>query len=114
MLQTMGGPSLTSCFLSPPPHPPPSRRNRTAGTVRNKLWYASLSLVTLIMYSVAVGGLALMAVFYTQWDDCVDNKILLGVHGGLCALISVAAISPCVQNRKHGFFLFYMFFLCDF
>lgn len=44
-----------------------------------------------------------MAVFYTQWDDCMDNKILLGVHGGLCVLISLAAISPCVQNRKHGF-----------
>ncbi|XP_031216598.1 serine incorporator 5 isoform X1 [Mastomys coucha] len=75
-------------------------KNWTAGTIRNKLWYASLSLVTLIMYSVAVGGLALMAVFYTQWDDCMDNKILLGVHGGLCVLISLAAISPCVQNRQ--------------
>lgn len=41
-----------------------------------------------------------MAVFYTQWDDCMDNKILLGVHGGLCVLISLAAISPCVQNRQ--------------
>lgn len=61
------------------------------------------------MYSIAVGGLALMAVFYTQWDDCMDNKILLGVHGGLCVLISLAAISPCVQNRKHGF-VFYMCF----
>lgn len=75
-------------------------KNWTAGTVRNKLWYASLSLATLIMYSIAVGGLALMAVFYTQWDDCMDNKILLGVHGGLCVLISLAAISPCVQNRQ--------------
>ncbi|XP_059132372.1 serine incorporator 5 [Peromyscus eremicus] len=75
-------------------------KNWTAGTASNKLWYASLSLATLIMYSVAVGGLALMALFYTQGDGCTDNKILLGVHGGLCLLISLAAISPCVQNRQ--------------
>ncbi|XP_012871269.1 PREDICTED: serine incorporator 5 [Dipodomys ordii] len=79
-------------------------KNWTAGTATNKLWYASLSLVTLIMYSVATGGLILMAVFYTQKDGCMDNKILLGVHGGLCLLISMVAISPCVQNLldEHG------------
>uniref|UniRef100_A0A8C0VUZ1 Serine incorporator 5 n=1 Tax=Castor canadensis TaxID=51338 RepID=A0A8C0VUZ1_CASCN len=75
-------------------------KNWTAGTASNKLWYASLSLVTLIMYSVAAGGLIFMAVFYTQKDDCIENKILLGVHGGLCLLISMVAISPCVQNRQ--------------
>lgn len=30
-----------------------------------------------------------MAVFYTQKDGCMENKILLGVNGGLCLLISV-------------------------
>ena len=85
-----------------------SWRNRTAGTASNKLWYASLSLVTLIMYSIATGGLILMAVFYTQKDGCVENKILLGINGGLCLLISAVAISPCVQNRKHSFFPFFL------
>lgn len=75
-------------------------KNWTAGTVHNKLWYASLALVTLIMYSVATGGLILMAVFYTKTDDCTENKILLGVNGGLCLLISLVAISPCVQDRQ--------------
>ncbi|KAB0401239.1 hypothetical protein E2I00_011225, partial [Balaenoptera physalus] len=75
-------------------------KNWTAGTASNKLWYASLSLVTLIMYSIATGGLILMAVFYTQKDGCVENKILLGINGGLCLLISAVAISPCVQNRQ--------------
>ncbi|XP_054982543.1 LOW QUALITY PROTEIN: serine incorporator 5 [Sorex araneus] len=74
--------------------------NRTAGTATNKLWYAALSLVTLIMYSVTTGGLVLMAVFYTQKDLCTENKILLGVNGGLCLLISMVSISPCVQNRQ--------------
>lgn len=75
-------------------------KNWTAGTVHNKLWYASLALVTLIMYSIATGGLILMAVFYTKKDDCTENKILLGVNGGLCLLISLVAISPCVQDRQ--------------
>ncbi|XP_011847603.1 PREDICTED: serine incorporator 5 [Mandrillus leucophaeus] len=75
-------------------------KNWTAGTASNKLWYASLALVTLIMYSIATGGLVLMAVFYTQKDGCMENKILLGVNGGLCVLISLVAISPCVQNRQ--------------
>ncbi|XP_066129757.1 serine incorporator 5 [Saccopteryx bilineata] len=75
-------------------------KNWTAGTAHNKLWYAALALVTLIMYSIAAGGLILMAVFYTQRDGCMENKILLGVNGGLCLLISLVAISPCVQDRQ--------------
>ncbi|XP_075397333.1 serine incorporator 5 isoform X1 [Tenrec ecaudatus] len=75
-------------------------KNWTAGTATNKLWYASLSLMTLIMYSIATGGLILMAVFYTQREGCMENKIFLGINGGLCLLISLMAISPCVQNRQ--------------
>ncbi|XP_007941654.2 serine incorporator 5 [Orycteropus afer afer] len=75
-------------------------KNWTAGTATNKLWYAALALMTLIMYSLATGGLILMAVFYTQREGCMENKILLGVNGGLCLLISLVAISPCVQNRQ--------------
>ncbi|XP_006889947.1 PREDICTED: serine incorporator 5 [Elephantulus edwardii] len=75
-------------------------KNWTAGTATNKLWYASLSLVTLIMYSIATGGLSLMAVFYTQREGCLENKVLLGINGGLCLLISLVAILPCVQDRQ--------------
>uniref|UniRef100_A0A8C6VTH3 Serine incorporator 5 n=1 Tax=Naja naja TaxID=35670 RepID=A0A8C6VTH3_NAJNA len=75
-------------------------KNWTSGTKHNQLWYGSLALVTLTLYSVAVGALIVMAVFYTRADGCTFNKILLGVNGGLCLLISVVAISPCVQNRQ--------------
>lgn len=97
-------------FLSLPSLLSTAWKNRTAGTVHNKLWYASLALVTLIMYSIAAGGLIFMAVFYTQKDGCMENKILLGVNGGLCLLISLVAISPCVQNRKHNFFFIFPYF----
>uniref|UniRef100_A0A8C2PHQ0 Serine incorporator 5 n=1 Tax=Capra hircus TaxID=9925 RepID=A0A8C2PHQ0_CAPHI len=75
-------------------------KNWTAGTATNKLWYASLSLVTLIAYSITTGGLIWMAVFYTQKDGCMENKILLGVNGGLCLLMSVVSISPSVRDRQ--------------
>ena len=42
-----------------------------------------------------------MAVFYTQKDGCMENKILLGVNGGLCLLMSVVSISPSVRDRKY-------------
>ncbi|XP_025057169.1 serine incorporator 5 isoform X3 [Alligator sinensis] len=74
--------------------------NGTAGTQQNKLWYGLLALGTLILYSVAVAALVLMAIFYTRSDGCTFNKILLGVNGGLCFLISLVAISPCVQDRQ--------------
>ncbi|ETE69806.1 Serine incorporator 5 [Ophiophagus hannah] len=74
--------------------------HKTSGTKHNQLWYGSLALVTLILYSVAAGALIVMAVFYTRADGCTFNKILLGVNGGLCLLISMVAISPCVQNRQ--------------
>ncbi|KAM3845986.1 serine incorporator 5 isoform 4-T4 [Vipera latastei] len=75
-------------------------KNWTSGTKHNQLWYGSLALVTLILYSVAVGALVVMAVFYTRADGCTFNKILLGINGGLCLLISMVAISPCVQHRQ--------------
>uniref|UniRef100_A0A8D0DG07 Serine incorporator 5 n=2 Tax=Salvator merianae TaxID=96440 RepID=A0A8D0DG07_SALMN len=75
-------------------------KNWTSGARHNKLWYGYLAVVTLILYSVAVGALIVMAVFYTRADGCDFNKILLGVNGGLCLLISVVAILPCVQNRQ--------------
>lgn len=77
--------------------------NRTSGTKHNKLWYGSLALVTLVLYSVAVGALIVMAILYTRVNGCDFNKILLGINGGLCLLISMVAISPCVQNRKQAF-----------
>ncbi|XP_012665298.1 serine incorporator 5-like [Otolemur garnettii] len=72
----------------------------TAGAAGNKLWYAALALATLLMYSIAAAGLILMAIFYTEEVGCLENKILLGINGGLCLLIAIVAISPSVQERQ--------------
>lgn len=75
-------------------------KNWNAGTAQNKLWYAALAFVTLTLYSIAVGALILLAVFYTAPEGCTLNKILLGVNGGLCLLVSLVAITSRVQNQQ--------------
>lgn len=75
-------------------------KNWNAGAVQNRLWYAALAFVTLIMYSIAVGALVLLAVVYATPKGCNDSRILLGVNGGLCLLVSVVAITSCVQKHQ--------------
>ncbi|NXD73202.1 SERC5 protein, partial [Eolophus roseicapillus] len=75
-------------------------KNWTAGAKHKQMWNGLLALVTLMLYSVAVAALVLMALFYTHSEGCMYNKVLIGVHGGLCLFVSLVAISPCVQNRQ--------------
>ncbi|XP_039614303.1 serine incorporator 5 [Polypterus senegalus] len=75
-------------------------KNWTSGTKHNRLWYAALAFVTLVLYSVAVGALVVMAVFHTHPEGCTLNKIFLGVNGGLCLFVSLLAIAPCIQKLQ--------------
>ncbi|NWR23017.1 SERC5 protein, partial [Emberiza fucata] len=75
-------------------------KNWTAGANHKQVWNGLLALVTLTLYSIAVAALVLMALFYTRPEGCLHNKVLIGVNGGLCLLVSLVAISPCVQNRQ--------------
>ncbi|MBN3288078.1 SERC5 protein, partial [Polyodon spathula] len=74
-------------------------KNWSSGTKHNKLWYAALALVTLVLFSVAVGALILMSIFHTHAEGCTLNKIFLGVNSGLCLFVSMLAITPCVQKH---------------
>ncbi|KAG7243991.1 hypothetical protein INR49_006152 [Caranx melampygus] len=47
---------------------------------------------------VAVGAVVFMAIFYTHPEACLLNKIFLGINGSLCLVISLLAISPCIQK----------------
>lgn len=73
-------------------------QNWSSGVKYNKIWYAALALVTLVLFSVAVGALVFMIIFYTDAEACFLNKIFLGVNGGLCFVVSLLAISPCIQT----------------
>ncbi|XP_062905408.1 serine incorporator 5 [Mobula hypostoma] len=70
------------------------------GTEQNKCWYVALALVTFILYLVAILAVVLMVIFYTHPDGCKLNKILLGVNTGLCFIVSMVAITPCVQKYQ--------------
>ncbi|TSM85989.1 Serine incorporator 5 [Bagarius yarrelli] len=73
-------------------------QNWSAGVDHNKLWYAALALATLVLFSVAVGALVFMILYYTHPEACFLNKIFLGVNSGLCIVVSLLAISPCIQT----------------
>lgn len=73
---------------------------RSSGVKYNRLWYAALAFVTLMLFTVAVGVLVFMSVYYTDPEACLYNKIFLGLNGSLCLLVSLLAISPSIQKRK--------------
>ncbi|XP_048833492.1 serine incorporator 5 [Brienomyrus brachyistius] len=75
-------------------------KNWTSGIKYNKLWYAALVLVTLVLFSVAVGAMVFMCLFYTHPEACTLNKVFLGINGSLCVLVSFLAISPCIQKLQ--------------
>lgn len=66
----------------------------------NRLWYAALAFVTLMLFTVAVGVLVFLSVYYTDPEACLYNKLFLGLNGSLCLVVSLLAISPCIQKRK--------------
>ncbi|XP_013886454.1 serine incorporator 5 isoform X1 [Austrofundulus limnaeus] len=74
--------------------------NWSSGVEYNRLWYAALALVTLVLFSVAVGAVVFMGVFYTHPEACLLNKIFLGINGSLCLIVSLLAISPFIQKLQ--------------
>ncbi|KAM9330043.1 serine incorporator 5 [Gastrophryne carolinensis] len=73
--------------------------NWSSGTAHNKMWYGALAIAILLLYTIAVGALGLMSWFYTDPEHCLLNKIFLGVNGGLCLLMTLVSIMPCVVKN---------------
>lgn len=76
------------------------------------MWYAALAFVTLMLFSAAVAALGFMCVFYTDHEACLLNKVFLGINGSLCLIVSLLAISPCIQKREDTQEL-YLITMCD-
>ncbi|KAL0979295.1 hypothetical protein UPYG_G00183310 [Umbra pygmaea] len=74
--------------------------NWSSGVKHNRMWYAALALVTLVLFSVAVGAVVFMAVYYTHAQACLLNKVFLGLNGSLCFIVSLLAISPFIQRLQ--------------
>lgn len=74
--------------------------NWSSGVKHNRLWYAALAFVTLMLFTGAVAALVFMGVFYTDPEACLLNKIFLGINGSMCLIVSLLAISPCIQKLQ--------------
>uniref|UniRef100_A0A6Q2XFS5 Serine incorporator 5 n=1 Tax=Esox lucius TaxID=8010 RepID=A0A6Q2XFS5_ESOLU len=74
--------------------------NWSSGVKDNRLWYGALALVTLVLFSVAVGAVVFLGLFYTHPEACLLNKVFLGVNGSLCFIVSLLAISPFIQRLQ--------------
>lgn len=74
---------------------------RSSGVTYNRGWYAALALVTLVLFTVAVGAVVFMGIYYTDPEACLLNKIFLGINGSLCLIVSLLAISPFIQKCEN-------------
>ncbi|XP_049619803.1 serine incorporator 5 [Syngnathus scovelli] len=74
--------------------------NWSSGVKYNRLWYAALALVTLVLFSIAVGAVVFMGLYYTHPMACRLNRIFLGINGSLCLIVSLLAISPLIQKLQ--------------
>ncbi|KAM7018042.1 serine incorporator 5 [Tautogolabrus adspersus] len=74
--------------------------NWSSGVKYSRFWYAALAFVTLMLFTLAVGAVVFMGVYYTHPEACLLNKIFLGINGSLCLIVSMLAISPCIQKLQ--------------
>lgn len=74
--------------------------NWSSGLKYNRFWYAALAFVTLVLFTAAVGAVAFLGYYYTHPEACLLNKVFLGINGSLCFIVSMLAISPCIQKLQ--------------
>ncbi|XP_008335059.1 serine incorporator 5 [Cynoglossus semilaevis] len=74
--------------------------NWSSGVKYNRMWYAALALVTLVLFTISVGAMVFMAVYYTHPTACLLNKFFLGINSTLCFFVSLLAISPFIQKLQ--------------
>lgn len=74
--------------------------NWSSGVKHNRFWYAALAFVTLVLFTAAVGAVAFLGIFYAHPESCLPNLVYLGINGGLCFIVSMLAISPCIQKLQ--------------
>ncbi|XP_033828189.1 serine incorporator 5 [Periophthalmus magnuspinnatus] len=74
--------------------------NWSSGVKHNRFWYAALAFVTLMLFTAAVGAVVFLWLFYTHNEACLLNKVFLCINGSLCLIVSMLAISPCIQKLQ--------------
>ncbi|NXL85603.1 SERC3 protein, partial [Alectura lathami] len=65
----------------------------------SKCWYAALLSCTSLFYALSLVFVVLFYTFYTQPDDCTENKVFISVNMLLCIAVSIVSIYPKVQEH---------------
>ncbi|XP_008547378.1 probable serine incorporator isoform X2 [Microplitis demolitor] len=66
----------------------------------SKCWYAALLGSTFINYCLAIGGVALLYIYFTLPSDCSLNKFFISFNLILCVIVSAVSILPSVQEHQ--------------
>ncbi|TRY91142.1 hypothetical protein DNTS_001911 [Danionella cerebrum] len=56
----------------------------------SKCWYAALLTFTLVHYVCAFSAMVLFYIFFTQPDDCTENKVFISLNLIFCVIVSVS------------------------
>jgi len=65
-------------------------------------WYGVSTLCTLMCYTITAVGVIVLLKFFTSWENCMTNKLFIGINAGLCLLISVLSVLTCCgRNDTH-------------
>ncbi|XP_013378734.1 serine incorporator 5 [Lingula anatina] len=75
---------------------------KTKGVKGNRCWHGVVITVALVFFTIAIVGIAFLFVNFTHPNPrfCVKNKIFIGVNAGLCLLMSLLSITPCVMKSN--------------
>lgn len=66
----------------------------------SKKWYAALMISMLVNYALAITGVVLLFVYFTQANDCSMNKVLISLNIIVCVVASAVSILPAVQDSQ--------------
>ncbi|XP_046668519.1 probable serine incorporator isoform X1 [Homalodisca vitripennis] len=66
----------------------------------SRKWYAALMISMLVNYALAITGVVLLFVYFTQANDCTMNKIFISVNIVICIIASAISILPNVQEMQ--------------
>ncbi|XP_077517887.1 serine incorporator TMS1 isoform X2 [Amblyomma americanum] len=67
---------------------------------QSKGWYCALLTFTMLHYALAIAGVVLFYIFYTQAKGCTLQKFFISFNLIICVILSVVSILPKVQETQ--------------